>query len=172
MRGFTLIELLVVIAIIGVLSSVVLASLNTARLKARDSAVKEQVLQLRTIMNQQFADTGSYAAIKTGGAWKGEGDSCDAATFSGAYATQADQICDGLVETACSGSGVLNNCVYFQTTNPPNDQKYTIMSYLPGASKQAGASQYFCVGSSGGFSVGPVDPGGGSWTGTGCYANP
>lgn len=32
-RGFTLIELLVVIAIIGILSSVVLASVNTVRCK-------------------------------------------------------------------------------------------------------------------------------------------
>lgn len=36
-KGFTLIELLVVIAIIGVLASTVLASLNTARAKARDA---------------------------------------------------------------------------------------------------------------------------------------
>ena len=62
-RGFTLIELLVVIAIIGILSSVVLASLNTARGKGANAAVKSNLNNMRA-QAELFYDTGqTYTGV-------------------------------------------------------------------------------------------------------------
>jgi len=62
-KGFTLIELLVVIAIIGILSSVVLASLNSAREKSRDARRISDVKQLQLALELHFDTTGAYATI-------------------------------------------------------------------------------------------------------------
>ena len=65
-KGFTLIELLVVIAIIGILSSVVLASLNTARGKGADAAVKANLANMRA-QGEIFYDNNSskYISVAT-----------------------------------------------------------------------------------------------------------
>jgi len=59
-KGFTLIELLVVIAIISLLSSVVLASLNSAREKARDSKRIQDLAQIKNALELYRADNGYY----------------------------------------------------------------------------------------------------------------
>ena len=58
-RGFTLIELLVVIAIIGILSSVVLASLNTARNKGADASIKSNIDSTRAQSELYYDSAGT-----------------------------------------------------------------------------------------------------------------
>src|ERR1700754_2453812 len=58
-RGFTLIELLVVIAIIGILSSVVLASLNGARKKGRDARRISDVKQIQLALEMYYDSNSS-----------------------------------------------------------------------------------------------------------------
>lgn len=58
-KGFTLIELLVVIAIIGILASVVLASLNSARDKGSDAAIKANLANIRAQAELYYDNNGS-----------------------------------------------------------------------------------------------------------------
>lgn len=58
-KGFTLIELLVVIAIIGILSSVVLASLTTARSRGTAAAVQSELANMRAQAELYYSTTGN-----------------------------------------------------------------------------------------------------------------
>lgn len=59
-RGFTLIELLVVISIIGMLSSVVLASISNVKAKARDVKRLSDLRQLVTVLELYKSKNGVY----------------------------------------------------------------------------------------------------------------
>lgn len=70
-RGFTLIELLVVIAIIGLLSSVVLASLNSARVKARDVRRVSDLRQVGIALQLYYDQYGTFCVAGAGSGGQG-----------------------------------------------------------------------------------------------------
>lgn len=65
-KGFTLIELLVVIAIIGLLASIVLVSLNSARGKARDVKRISDLHQIVLALEMYYDDHGYYPPSSCG----------------------------------------------------------------------------------------------------------
>ena len=102
--GFTLIELLVVIAIIGILSAVVLASLNTARNKGADAAIKSNLDNSRA-QSELFFDA-------NGNNYVGTADIC-AAGATAAGVKGVDIFLLGAQQTA--GAGATINRTYTTT---------------------------------------------------------
>ncbi len=67
-KGFTIIELIVVIAVIGLLTTVVLAFLSSAKAKSADSSVKASMVQIRTQAELYYNANQNFTNMCTSGA--------------------------------------------------------------------------------------------------------
>jgi prepilin-type N-terminal cleavage/methylation domain-containing protein len=135
-QGFTLIELLVVVAIIGLLSTLSILALNTARARARDAKRVADVKQVQTALEMYFNDVGSYpsdASITHGlpiysanGVYLKaiptpptpvDGSSCPA--------TQPDYTYDYTSATGAGGTYTINYCLGAAVNNIPGNALQT-----------------------------------------------
>jgi len=60
--GFTLIELIVVVTIIGILAAVAIANVRFAQQKARESALRDDLYEMRKAIDSFYADKQRYPA--------------------------------------------------------------------------------------------------------------
>lgn len=170
-KGFTLMELMVVIAIIGFLSSVVLTSLQSNRIKGRDAALKRSVLELRNFieLNRSNYSPNTYANIQSSGAYwsNGEGPpvaskySCSTlgqaamggliyTNLSATETTELRGICEKIVVLS-QGSKLPNNtpaAYVLRIGTPTSTENYSIMVELA-------SGGLYCLGSSGQSSITP-----------------
>jgi prepilin-type N-terminal cleavage/methylation domain-containing protein len=121
-RAFTLVELLVVIAIIGLLSTVAVVAMSSARVNARNAQRKANLVQTAKALEVYYANNNAYPS--TAGAWQG-----NCADYSGLPDTGAGGWIPGLAPVYMAtlphdpNSGKVNASsalAYCRTSGPGN----------------------------------------------------
>ncbi|MES3005796.1 MAG: type II secretion system protein [Patescibacteria group bacterium] len=146
-RGFTLIELLVVIAIIGILSSVVLASLTSARSKGTDAAIQSELANMRAQAELYYSSSGanSYGPVVAAGACPTSssttGNMFSTTTTGGLWSLVSDletKAFGGATKAHCQSTGT----AWAVTASTTNGQTWCVDS--AGNSKQGSQTAAVC----------------------------
>jgi type II secretion system protein G len=129
-RGFTLIELLVVISIIGILSGIIVAGLNGARVSARDAKRISDIKNIQLALAQYYFDQGHYPCKLQGSTGVG----CTPA-FEGVYMAEVPEDPQGV---AYKYTGLVLNATPTITLCNANGgvSRYILGAELEGTSNQ------------------------------------
>jgi prepilin-type N-terminal cleavage/methylation domain-containing protein len=142
-KGFTLIELLVVIAIIGILSSVVLASLSNAREKGRDAAVKSQLASMKAQSELYYSKNETYYNSATDNLCVAEQDDGGLKGLIDSTIPTAGSASAVAVDTAGTGfTSADDTVVRCRVSTSPTD-KWVVIAPL------STAGEYYCVDNTG-----------------------
>ena len=147
-KGFTLVELLVVIAIIGMLSTIAVVSLGTARAKARDAKRIADMRQFGAALEIYYSDKNAYPTYATA---NGESlnSMCLDNTANGiettcagtvTYMTKVPAYPNPPTSAACAAGAVANYC-YFSA----DGKDYTIKYSIENSASYPGGTGTGCV---------------------------
>lgn len=164
-KGFTLIELLVVIAVIGILASVIMVTVASARNKGKDAAVMQSMREFEKLLQFEYNDNGSYANLQLPATTFFSAEDCSLGFTSSSYASEAQAICAQIVKNSSGGAFTIGSV-------DPTAQKYSIYTSLNTPIYLGGwpTGHDYCVGSSGIYNGTSV--GNGHQDKKGCYNNP
>ncbi|MBL7036740.1 prepilin-type N-terminal cleavage/methylation domain-containing protein [Candidatus Microgenomates bacterium] len=124
--GFTLVELLVVVSLIGILTTLVVANLNSARERARDASRKSDLRNIQTGLRLYYNDIGQFPLSSSG----------DVVACDGTCTWGEAWINDSITYMNTLPSDPLSDQSYVYTY--VDDDSYTLKSCLENASDDKG----------------------------------
>lgn|GEM_PF-2238449 len=124
-QAFTLVELLVVISIISLLASIVLSSINAARIKANNAAINRQVMQYANALELYRSQNNSYPISATQYACLGIG-------YDSSWCYQ----CQSGADANCGTTGS-----YREGSTLSTDLKNALLSFIP--SPRIGTKKFY-----------------------------